>query len=106
MGAHPQLDNSIIQRHAVAALNHYSVKSLEEFERKKLRGRGAKPDEPYGAGGKFKRYDTNFESNQDIDRKYPAMLSQLRKYKKDPVLAYLHQISCHRHFPESVFLTQ
>lgn len=104
MGRHPKDAPSIAIRHGIATLNHYSVRSKEEFERKKLRGRGAKPDEPYGAGDKFKRFDTNTELDDRIGRHRAKAQFHLTRLMDDPILAFLHRMACHRQFPESVSL--
>jgi glycosyltransferase involved in cell wall biosynthesis len=100
MGKLPKDAPTIAIRHGIATLNHYSVRSTEEFERKRLRGRGAKPDEPYGVRDKFKRFDTNSNVDDGIDGHRAKTQSQLARLMRDTVLAFLHSMACQRQFPE------
>jgi len=98
MGRPAAVSDALAQRHLVCSLNHYSVKSLQEFDLKKRRGRGAKPGLPYGKGDKFRKGDTNTEANHDIDRFLDRTAALMAVYLSDPVLAFLHDSSLARHF--------
>jgi hypothetical protein len=100
IGEHPKDAPSIYERYRVATLNHYSVRSREEFERKKLRGDGAKPASAYGENNKFNRFDTNDCVDQGIARFAVSRRNFLAAYQEDPVLAFLHEKSCRYHFGE------
>ncbi|MBF9060654.1 glycosyltransferase family 92 protein [Rhodobacterales bacterium HKCCSP123] len=98
MGRAPAISEELAQRHQLCSLNHYSLKSRQEFDLKKRRGRGARPDVPYGKGDKFGKGDTNTETNHDIDRFLDRTTALMEVYLSDPVLAFLHHSSLARHF--------
>ena len=103
-GKFPKHASNIEIRHMMATVNHYSIKSQEEFERKKLRGRPSNPDNLYGMADQ-KRYDTNLETDHGIDRFRERMQRYLQELKRDSVLSFLHHMSCLRQFPDSVRVT-
>lgn len=97
MGAQPAASAALADRHARCALNHYSVKSRAEFDRKVIRGDGAHPGASYARNDKFRRLDTNGATNADIDRFLPATRAAMADLLADPALFFLHARSCAHH---------
>lgn len=84
--------------HSVCVINHYSVKSHEEFKRKLSRGDGFFVNKDYQKG-KFSQFDTNDVKNEEIIMNY--YLSARNFYLKllsDKVLSELYYSTCYFHF--------
>jgi len=98
LGDAPLDVSKIPNRHASCTINHYSVRSLEEYRQKEIRGDGFFVGTGYGGRAKFLQRDTNKFQNLDIQKFIPRTIQILSQYLQDPRLARLHRETCLRHF--------
>lgn len=97
MGANPALDTHAPICHKHAQINHYSVKSQEEFARKLQRGDGYFSQRGYRTS-KFVSFDTNHVQDDSIDRFHFQTREMWLNIMMDGKLADLYRQTCRRHF--------
>lgn len=83
--------------HSRAQINHYSVRSREEFDRKQARGDGFVETRVYNPK-KFQILNKNDSRNLSIKRFHKRTLDQLFRLMSDRDLPWLHYKSCMHHF--------
>ncbi|PWK60918.1 glycosyltransferase family 2 protein [Roseicyclus mahoneyensis] len=98
LGEMPDDNSKTTVRNTICSMNHYSVRSIEEYRRKEVRGDGVHDTRIYGGKQKFNRRDTNSIENLDIQRFIPKTREFLSALLQDPVLEGLYRDTCLFHF--------
>ena len=98
-GAHPTNANDPTRSHSICSLNHYSLRSHDEYKRKELRGNGFVYNNKYGGEKKFKEFDDNSNENRDIEKFSSIARDLLHEYLLNARLRELHTKTCSLHFP-------
>ncbi|MGB0505310.1 MAG: glycosyltransferase family 2 protein [Pikeienuella sp.] len=95
-GKEPGLDCN--GRYGLAALHHYSVRSMESLLAKLRRGDAVKSNRTKG-WKYWRKRNQNIEPNDDMLAKQPALAKEIARLKADPILSDLHAraVTQHKH---------
>jgi hypothetical protein len=83
----------------ICALNHYSLRSKEEYRRKEVRGNGFKAQNPYGGIKRFQRFDQNDREDFEVARFRSRTQIIIDEIMQDDTCSTAHKESCKLHFP-------
>jgi hypothetical protein len=98
MGNIPDIGPNISHRQNIASIHHYSIRSLEEYLRKKKRGHGYFLNRNYGSDDHFKKLDTNNIVNTSALIFQEKFREEFFKLISDEKLSNLYWKSCACHF--------